>query len=87
MAVPHVHAVDSLEGDLGFTGDKAVGVRLVRKAADEPLRWIAENAGHEGYVVVSKVRTMKPNEGFNAYSEEYTDLVKQGVIEDRKSVV
>ena len=43
-----VHAVDSLEGDLGFTGDKAVGVRLVRKAADEPLRWIAENAGLEG---------------------------------------
>jgi chaperonin GroEL len=40
-----VHAADALEGDLGFTGDKAVGVRLVRKACDEPLRWIAENAG------------------------------------------
>jgi chaperonin GroEL len=43
-----VHAADALEGDLGFTGDKAVGVRLVRKACDEPLRWIAENAGLEG---------------------------------------
>ena len=79
-----VHAVDSLEGDLGFTGDKAVGVRLVRKACDEPLRWIAENAGQEGYVVVSKVRAMKPNEGFNAYSETYTDLVKEGVIDPVK---
>jgi chaperonin GroEL len=49
-----VHAADALEGDLGFTGDKAVGVRLVRKACDEPLRWIAENAGLEGYVVVAK---------------------------------
>jgi chaperonin GroEL len=79
-----VHAAAALDNDLGFEGDRAVGVRLVRKACDEPLRWIAENAGHEGYVVVSKVRTMKPNEGFNAYSEEYTDLVKEGVIDPVK---
>ena len=79
-----VHAAAALDNDLGFEGDRAVGVRLVRKACDEPLRWIAENAGQEGYVVVSKVRTMKPNEGFNAYSEEYTDLVKQGVIDPVK---
>ena len=79
-----VHAATALDNDLGFEGDRAVGVRLVRKACDEPLRWIAENAGQEGYVVVSKVRTMKPNEGFNAYSEEYTDLVKQGVIDPVK---
>ena len=79
-----VHAVDSLEGDLGFTGDKAVGVRLVRKAADEPLRWIAENAGLEGYVVVSKVRAMKPNEGYNAATDVYGDLIKDGVIDPVK---
>ena len=79
-----VHAAAALDNDLGFEDDRAVGVRLVRKACDEPLRWIAENAGHEGYVVVSKVRTMKPNEGFNAYSEEYTDLVKEGVIDPVK---
>ncbi len=79
-----VHAAAALDNDLGFDGDRAVGVRLVRKACDEPLRWIAENAGHEGYVVVSKVRAMKPNEGFNAYSEEYTDLVKEGVIDPVK---
>jgi len=79
-----VHAASVLDGDLGFEGDKAVGVRLVRKACDEPLRWIAENAGHEGYVVVAKVRSMKPSEGFNAYSEVYEDLVKIGVIDPVK---
>ena len=79
-----VHAADSLEGDLGFTGDKAVGVRLVRKACDEPLRWIAENAGLEGYVVVAKVRAMKANEGFNAATDVYGDLAKDGVIDPVK---
>ncbi len=79
-----VHAANSLEGDLGFTGDKAVGVRLVRKACDEPLRWIAENAGLEGYVVVSKVRGMNPNEGFNAATDQYGDLNKDGVIDPVK---
>ena len=79
-----VHAADILEGDLGFTGDKAVGVRLVRKACDEPLRWIAENAGQEGYVVVAKVRAMKKNEGFNAATDVYGDLAKDGVIDPVK---
>ena len=79
-----VHAADALEGDLGFTGDKAVGVRLVRKACDEPLRWIAENAGLEGYVVVAKVRAMKHNEGFNAATDVYGDLAKDGVIDPVK---
>ncbi|TRZ72691.1 MAG: chaperonin GroEL [Streptomycetaceae bacterium] len=79
-----VHAADVLEGDLGFTGDKAVGVRLVRKACDEPLRWIAENAGLEGYVVVAKVRAMKDNEGFNAATDVYGDLAQDGVIDPVK---
>jgi chaperonin GroEL len=79
-----VHAADALEGDLGFTGDKAVGVRLVRKACDEPLRWIAENAGLEGYVVVAKVRALKVNEGFNAATDVYGDLAKDGVIDPVK---
>ncbi len=79
-----VHAAAALEGDLGFEGDRAVGVRLVRKACDEPLRWIAENAGHEGYVVVAKVRTLGANEGFNAATDIYEDLVKVGVIDPVK---
>jgi len=79
-----VHAATTLENDLGFEGDRAVGVKLVRKACDEPLRWIAENAGQEGYVVVSKVRALKPNEGFNAANDTYGDLVKEGVIDPVK---
>ncbi len=79
-----VHAAAALDNDLGFEGDAAVGVRLVRKACDEPLRWIAENAGQEGYVVVAKVRTLKADEGYNAATDEYTDLVKAGVIDPVK---
>jgi chaperonin GroEL len=79
-----VHAADALTDNLGFTGDKAVGVALVRKACDEPLRWIAENAGLEGYVVVSKVRALKANEGFNAATDIYGDLAKDGVIDPVK---
>ena len=79
-----VHAATVLNDDLGYEGDAAVGVKLVAKACQEPLRWIAENAGKEGYVVVSKVSAMKPSEGFNAASDEYTDLVKQGVIDPVK---
>jgi chaperonin GroEL len=79
-----VHAADALKDNLGFTGDKAVGVALVRKACDEPLRWIAENAGLEGYVVVSKVRALKSHEGFNAATDVYGDLAKDGVIDPVK---
>ena len=79
-----VHAADALKDNLGFTGDKAVGVALVRKACDEPLRWIAENAGLEGYVVVAKVRALKVNEGFNAATDVYGDLAKDGVIDPVK---
>ena len=79
-----VHAADALNDNLGFTGDQAVGVALVRKACDEPLRWIAENAGLEGYVVVAKVRAMKPYEGFNAATDVYGDLAKDGVIDPVK---
>ena len=55
-----IHAVSVLDGDLGLTGDEAAGVRIVRKSADEPLRWIAENGGDNGYVVVAKVRELGP---------------------------
>jgi len=79
-----VHAVSALDGDLGFTGDEAVGVRVVRKAADEPLRWIAENGGVQGYVVISKVRELGVGNGYNAATDEYGDLVAQGVLDPVK---
>ena len=79
-----IHAVAALEGDLGLTGDEAVGVRIVRKSADEPLRWIAENGGENGYVVVSKVREAGVGNGWNGATGEYGDLVAQGVIDPVK---
>lgn len=83
-----IHAVSVLEGDLGLEGDEAAGVRIVRKAADEPLRWIAENGGDNGYVVTTKVReggaANGPSFGFNAATGEYGDLVAQGVLDPVK---
>ncbi len=80
-----IHAVSVLtDGDLGLTGDEAVGVRIVRKSADEPLRWIAENGGDNGYVVTTKVRELGPGNGFNAATGEYGDLVAQGVLDPVK---
>ncbi|MFI1162274.1 chaperonin GroEL [Streptomyces sp. NPDC020801] len=79
-----VHAVKVLEGNLGKTGDEATGVSVVRKAAVEPLRWIAENAGLEGYVIVSKVAELEKGSGYNAATGEYGDLIKAGVIDPVK---
>ncbi|MFT4264501.1 MAG: chaperonin GroEL [Nocardioides sp.] len=79
-----IHAVSVLDGDLGLTGEEAVGVRIVRKAADEPLRWIAENGGDNGYVVTTKVRELGEGQGFNAATGEYGDLVAAGVIDPVK---
>ncbi|MGW7077015.1 chaperonin GroEL [Streptomyces sp. NPDC054871] len=79
-----VHAVKVLEGNLGKEGDEATGVAVVRRAAVEPLRWIAENAGLEGYVITSKVAELDKGFGFNAATGEYGDLVKAGVIDPVK---
>jgi chaperonin GroEL len=79
-----VHAVAVLEGNLGLTGDEATGVGIVRRAADEPLRWIAENAGAEGYVVVNHVRENGAGSGWNGATGEYGDLVAQGVLDPVK---
>ncbi|NOT45231.1 MAG: chaperonin GroEL [Acidobacteria bacterium] len=75
-------ALDGLKLD----GDQGVGVQIIRRAIEEPMRWIATNAGQEGSIVVSRVRDMKPDEGFNASTEVYEDLVKAGVIDPAKVV-
>jgi chaperonin GroEL len=67
-------------------GDEAVGVAIIRRALEEPLRQIAVNAGHEGAVVVAKVREVKAEEGFNASTEVYENLVEAGVIDPTKVV-
>jgi chaperonin GroEL len=61
--------------------DERTGAQIVLRTLEEPLRQIAENAGVEGSIVVAKVRDLKPGEGFNAATGEYTDLVKAGVID------
>jgi chaperonin GroEL len=67
-------------------GDQAVGLQIIKRAIEEPMRWIAMNAGQEGSIVVSKVREMKQDEGFNAATDTYEDLVKAGVIDPAKVV-
>jgi chaperonin GroEL len=79
-----IHAVSVLDDNLGLTDDEATGVSIVRKAAAEPLRWIAENAGLEGYVVVDKVRQLPVGSGYDAAAEEYTDLLAKGIIDPVK---
>ena len=78
------HASTVLDGDLGRDGDEATGVAIVRKATVEPLRWIAENAGWEGYVVVEKVRSLPVGQGLDAAAGDYADLVARGVIDPVK---
>jgi chaperonin GroEL len=79
-----VSVIGALDGDCGLSGDEATGVNIVRSALVEPLRWIAQNAGHEGYVVVSKVRALPAGQGLNAATGEYGDLLKAGVIDPVK---
>ncbi|HEX6969005.1 MAG TPA: chaperonin GroEL [Micromonosporaceae bacterium] len=73
-----------LDDDLGLTGDEKVGVSIVRAALDEPLRWIARNAGHDGSLVVQKVKSSDWGFGLNAASGEYVDLVAAGIIDPVK---
>ncbi len=65
-------------------GDAATAVGLVRRAVAEPLRWIAQNAGHDGYVVANKVGELADGFGFNALTGEYGDLIQAGIIDPVK---
>jgi len=71
---------------LTLPGDQQIGVRIIARAVEEPMRWIANNAGQEGSVVVAKVRNMAADEGFNAQSGKYENLVNAGVIDPTKVV-
>jgi len=79
-----IHVAPVLDGNCGRTGDEATGVNVVRRALDEPLRWIAENAGLEGYVVVAKVRDLPPGTGLDASTGQFVDLVAAGVLDPVK---
>jgi chaperonin GroEL len=71
---------------LKLEGDERLGVTIVSRAVEEPMRWIAANAGEEGSIVVQKVRGMGPEEGFNAQTLTFENLVKAGVIDPTKVV-
>jgi chaperonin GroEL len=71
-------------GDLGKTGDEAIGVTVVRRALSAPCYWIAANAGSEGSVVVARTAELPRGQGFNAATREYGDLVAQGVMDPVK---
>ena len=75
-------ALDTLKLD----DEEQAGVNIVRRALEEPLRWIARNAGQDGSVVLEKVREAKGAFGFNAQTEEYEDLIKAGIIDPTKVV-
>ncbi|MCD6280307.1 MAG: chaperonin GroEL [Deltaproteobacteria bacterium] len=70
--------------DLKLDGDQAFGVKIIEKALEEPLKQIAVNAGLEGGIVVDKVKSLKGNQGFNAATENYEDLIKAGIIDPTK---
>jgi chaperonin GroEL len=78
-----VHAAQALD-TLSLSGDEATGVGIVAKAVVEPLRWIAENAGEQGYVVVERVRGLPVGQGLNAATGVYGDLIAEGVIDPVK---
>src|SRR5436305_638660 len=72
--------------NLKLSADQQIGVNIVARAIEEPMRWIASNAGQEGSIVVQKVRAMEHDEGFNALTDTYENLVKAGVIDPAKVV-
>jgi chaperonin GroEL len=78
-----LHAADSV-GDLGMVGDEALGVAIVRAASAAPVRWIANNAGVEGSVVVAKVHDLQWGHGFDAEEQTYGDLVAAGIVDPVK---
>ena len=75
-------ALESLKVD----GDEVIGVNIVKRALEEPLRQIANNAGREGSIVVEKVKEMKQDMGFNALTEKYEDMIKSGILDPTKVV-
>jgi chaperonin GroEL len=73
-------ALDKIKGDHDFL----MGVKIIRRALEEPLRQIATNAGEEGTVICEKVKSLKGNEGYDAKTGKYTDMIKAGIIDPAK---
>ncbi len=82
--VAYVRAINALEGLKSSNDDQNTGIQIIRRALEEPLRQIVFNAGGEGSVVIQKVKEGKADFGYNARTEEYTNLIKAGVIDPTK---
>ncbi len=82
--VAFIRALKALE-KLALEGDEQIGVNIVKRALEEPLRMIVQNAGHEGAVVVGKIKDSKEaNFGFDANAEDYTDMIEAGILDPAK---
>jgi chaperonin GroEL len=82
--VAFIRAQKALDNIKGLEGDEKVGVAIVRRAIEEPTRQLADNAGKEGALVVEEVKKRKGNEGYDVSADEYTDLVKAGIVDPTK---
>jgi len=82
--VAYIRATAALEGLKGQNEDQTTGIQIVKRAIEEPLRQIVENAGGEGSVVVNKVKEGKDAFGYNARDDKYEDLLKAGIIDPTK---
>ncbi len=82
--VAYLRAQKALDNIRGLEADEKVGVAIVRRAIEEPTRQLADNAGKEGALVVEEVKKRKGNEGYDVSADEYTDLVKAGIVDPTK---
>jgi chaperonin GroEL len=83
--VAYLRCLSALD-KMKLEGDQKIGVDLVKRALEEPIRQIANNAGQEGSVVTEKVKNEKGSFGFDAAQDEYTDMIKAGIIDPTKVV-
>jgi len=84
--VAYLRSLPALEKLKLPSEEQQFGLNILKKALEEPIRWIAQNAGFDGSIVCEKVKNEKANYGFNAQSEEYTDMVAAGIIDPTKVV-
>jgi chaperonin GroEL len=82
--VAFIRAQKVLDNMRGLEGDEKVGVAIVRRAIEEPTRQLADNAGKEGALIVEEVKKRKGNEGYDVSADEFTDLVKAGIVDPTK---
>jgi len=81
-----IPALDKLAKSSELSHDAQIGAQIVRRAAEEPLRWIAQNAGEEGNIVVAKVKELDSETGYNALTGKFENLIEAGVIDPTKVV-